>query len=112
MSPGPSSPGLEEIGFSDASRRTSTWLRIDPAARRVWISDREVALTSREFSVSEYLVRQVDRVVSKRRILENVWDFAFGGDPNIVEVYIRRLRSKLGLPSDQVNIVTVRGAAG
>ena len=85
-------------------------LRIDPAARRCWIADPEVVLTSREFSVLEYMVRQADSVVSKLDILENVWDFAFDGDPNIVEVYIRHLRRKLGLPRDRVSIVTVRGA--
>ncbi len=85
-------------------------LRVDPAARRCWIGDSEIELTSREFSVLEYLARQIGSVVSKLDILENVWDFAFDGDPNIVEVYIRHLRKKLELPRERVSIVTVRGA--
>ena len=85
-------------------------LRLDPAGRQCWIGDEEVILTSREFSVLEYLVRRASQVVSKIQILDNVWDFAFDGDPNIVEVYIRHLRQKLELPRSGVAIVTVRGA--
>ena len=50
------------------------------------------------------------RVVSKLDILDNGWDYNFDGDPNIVEVYVKRLRSKLKLPGAGVNIDTVRGA--
>ena len=85
-------------------------LRLDPAARQCWIAGEEVSLTSREFSVLEYLMRRAGQVVSKIQILDNVWDFEFDGDPNIVEVYIRHLRRKLPLPRDGVAIVTVRGA--
>lgn len=48
--------------------------------------------------------------MSKRDILDHVWDFNFAGDPNIVEVYIRRLRDKIDRPFGRVAIVTVRGA--
>ncbi len=85
-------------------------LRLDPAARRCWIGGGEVTLTSREFSVLEYLVRRASQVVSKIQILDNVWDIEFDGDPNIVEVYIRHLRRKLQLPRSGIAIVTVRGA--
>ena len=60
--------------------------------------DVEVALTAREFAVLEFLMRRAGEVVSKAEILDNVWDFAFEGDPNIVEVYIRHLRKKLDEP--------------
>jgi DNA-binding response OmpR family regulator len=49
-------------------------------------------------------------VLSKRNILDHVWDFDFDGDPNIVEVYIRRLRTKLQRPDGGAVIETVRGA--
>jgi DNA-binding response OmpR family regulator len=49
-------------------------------------------------------------VVSKREILEHVWDVDFEGDPNIVEVYVRRLRNKLDRPFGRAAIETVRGA--
>jgi two-component system OmpR family response regulator len=85
-------------------------LRLDPATRRVWLLDKQIELTRREFAVLEYLLRHPDEVLSKRDILDHVWDFDFDGDPNIVEVYIRRLRTKLRRPDDCALIETVRGA--
>jgi two-component system, OmpR family, response regulator len=84
-------------------------LRLDPASRRCWRGDLEVSLTAREGSVLEYLLRHAGRVVSKRDILDHVWDDDFEGDPNIVEVYIRHLRKKLDLPFDRHAIETERG---
>ncbi len=54
-------------------------------------------------------MRQAGEVVSKREILDHVWDFDFEGDPNIVEVYVRHLRSKLDEPFGRQSIQTVRG---
>jgi len=85
-------------------------LRIDPGARRVWRDGNEVALTAREFDVLEFLVRRAGQVLGKRDILAGVWDLDFDGDPNIVEVYIGRLRRKLGDPHGGHLIETVRGA--
>jgi DNA-binding response OmpR family regulator len=82
-------------------------LRLDPATRRVWLRGGQIELTRREFAILEYLLRHPDEVLSKGDILENVWDFDFDGDPNIVEVYVRRLRTKFG---DGAVIATVRGA--
>ncbi|WAU84814.1 response regulator transcription factor [Streptomyces sp. Qhu-G9] len=81
-------------------------LRVDTAARRVFLADDEITLTTKEFSVLEQLVVRPGDVVSKADILEHVWDFAYDGDPNIVEVYISTLRRKLG----PALIKTVRGA--
>lgn len=85
-------------------------MKIDPAARKCWLDRDPIELTAREYSVLEYLARNPQRVVSKLDILDNVWDYNFDGDPNIVEVYVKRLRSKLKLPAAGVNIDTVRGA--
>lgn len=85
-------------------------LRLDPAARRVSRGDVEIALTSRELSMLEFLLRRRDEVVSKQQILDAVWDFAFDGDPNIVEVYVRHLRNKIDRPFGREAIQTVRGA--
>jgi len=85
-------------------------LRIDPAGRRAWRGDDEVALTAREFDVLELLVRRAGEVLSKDRILAAVWDSDFDGDPNIVEVYVRRLRRKVDEPYGRRSIETVRGA--
>ncbi|MFF5936732.1 response regulator transcription factor [Streptomyces sp. NPDC012508] len=81
-------------------------LRVDTAARRVHRGDDEVALTAKEFAVLEQLALRSGEVVSKAEILEHVWDFAYEGDPNIVEVYVSTLRRKLGASL----IRTVRGA--
>jgi two-component system, OmpR family, response regulator len=85
-------------------------LRIEPAERRVWRGDVEVSLTAREFDVVELLVRRAGQVLSKDEILARVWDDDFAGDPNIVEVYVRRLRRKLDEPYGRRSIETVRGA--
>ena len=69
-----------------------------------------MSLTAREFAVLEFLLRRAGEVVSKGEILDNVWDFAFEGDPNIVEVYIRHLRRKLDEPFGKQLIETIRGA--
>ncbi|MDX3618872.1 response regulator transcription factor, partial [Streptomyces europaeiscabiei] len=81
-------------------------LKLDTAARRVFLAEDEITLTTKEFSVLEQLVLRAGEVVSKADILEHVWDFAYDGDPNIVEVYISTLRRKLG----PTLIKTVRGA--
>ena len=85
-------------------------LQLDPAARKCWRRDREIPLTAREFAVLEYLARHAGDVVTKRALLEHVWDFEFEGDPNIVEVYVSRLRRKIGGTTDTPMIDTIRGA--
>ena len=85
-------------------------LHVDPAGRRVARGDREIALTSREFDVLEFLVRRAGQVQPKAEILAGVWDFDFDGDPNIVEVYVGRLRRKIDEPFGVCSIETVRGA--
>ncbi|WP_329029005.1 response regulator transcription factor [Streptomyces sp. NBC_01423] len=81
-------------------------LRMETAARRVHLGGEEIALTAKEFAVLEQLALRAGQVVSKAEILEHVWDFAYDGDPNIVEVYVSTLRRKLGAAA----IRTVRGA--
>jgi two-component system OmpR family response regulator len=76
----------------------------------VWLRGKQVDLTRRKFAILEYLMHHADEVLSKRDILDHVWDFDFDGDPNIVEVYVRRLRTKLQRPDDGALIETVRGA--
>ncbi|MFC8914544.1 response regulator transcription factor [Streptomyces sp. NPDC057116] len=97
---------LRRRGGSPSPVITAGALRVDTAARRVWTGDAEVALTAKEFAVLEQLAGRAGEVVSKADILEHVWDFAYEGDPNIVEVYVSALRRKLG---PEV-ITTVRGA--
>ncbi len=84
-------------------------LRLDPGARRVWREGAEVELTARETSLLEFLLRRKGEAVTKTAVLDNVWDDRFDGDPNIVEVYVRRLRNKLDRPFGREAITTVRG---
>ncbi|MBD0843208.1 response regulator transcription factor [Streptomyces sp. TRM68416] len=81
-------------------------LRVDTGARQVFRDGTEIPLTTKEFAVLEQLALRAGQVVSKADILDHVWDFAYDGDPNIVEVYISTLRRKLGAGL----IHTVRGA--
>jgi DNA-binding response OmpR family regulator len=81
-------------------------LSVDPGSRRVAVGEREVEVTAKEFAVLEHLAVRAGDVVSKGEILEHVWDFAYEGDVNIVEVYVSALRRKLGTGW----IATVRGA--
>lgn len=81
-------------------------LAVDRGARRVERDGAEVELTAKEFAVLEQLALRAGEVVSKAEILEHVWDFAYEGDVNIIEVYVSALRRKLGAGL----ILTVRGA--
>jgi DNA-binding response OmpR family regulator len=85
-------------------------LRIDPGERRVWRGETEIELTARQFEVLEFLMRRAGQVMSKAEILTGVWESDFEGDPNIVEVYIGRLRSRIDHPFGRNAIETVRGA--
>jgi DNA-binding response OmpR family regulator len=85
-------------------------LRIEPGRRRVWRGDQEIELTARQFDVLEFLMRRAGQVMSKSEILAGVWDLDFDGDPNIVEVYIGRLRRKVDEPFAGAMIQTVRGS--
>jgi two-component system OmpR family response regulator len=85
-------------------------LRVDLAQRRAWRGGQPVELTPNELAILEYLLRRKDEVVSKREVLDHVWDDSFEGDPNIVEVYVGRLRNKIDRPFGRQAIETVRGA--
>ncbi|POX45232.1 response regulator transcription factor [Streptomyces sp. Ru72] len=85
-------------------------LALDPARRHCRRAGREIALTAREFTLLEFLLRHPDEVISKTDILDHVWDENFDGDTNIVEVYIGYLRRKIDTPFGRRTIETVRGA--
>jgi DNA-binding response OmpR family regulator len=85
-------------------------LVIDPGKRTCRRAGRLISLTAKEFAVLEYLAGQAGQVVSKQDILDQVWDMAYQGDPNIVEVYVSALRRKVDAPFGRHTIGTVRGA--
>jgi len=83
-------------------------LRLDPATHQVSRGESAIALTPRQFALLEFLMRRTGEVVSKTTILEHVWDFAYDGDPNIVEVYVRQLRQRIDEPFGRQSLQTVR----
>ncbi|MFD3696985.1 response regulator transcription factor [Streptomyces sp. NPDC058646] len=85
-------------------------LVIDPARRSCARGGAEIRLTAREFAVLECLARRAGEVVPKRDILEQVWDSAFEGDPNVVEVHVSAVRRKIDAPFGRAALETVRGA--
>lgn len=85
-------------------------LRLDPAARTVQRGGTRIELTAREIAVLDFLMRRMGEVVTKFEVLDNVWADDFEGDPNIVEVYIGRLRRKIDRPFGRAAIETLRGA--
>jgi two-component system OmpR family response regulator len=84
-------------------------LQLDLRARRAVRAGVPLPLTAREFELLTFLVRRAGCLVSKQEILAGVWDDAFEGDPNVVEVYVARLRRKLDQPGGPRSIDTVRG---
>jgi DNA-binding response OmpR family regulator len=83
-------------------------LHLDPASHRCWRGDTEIELTPRQFSLLEYLMRRAGDVVSKQEILDHVWDYAFEGGTNIVEVYAGYLRKKIDAPFGRNALQTMR----
>ena len=99
---------LRRGGHERPSMLTTGDLVLDPATHRVWRADTVVELTPRQFALLEFLMRRAGEVLSKSEILEHVWDFAFEGDPNIVEVYVRQLRQRIDHPFGRASLQTVR----
>jgi DNA-binding response OmpR family regulator len=84
-------------------------LTLDPMTRTVTVGDHVVDLSPREFSLLEFLMRNVGRTMSRSRIAEAVWNYQFDPTTNVVDVYINYLRKKLGEMPDGSEIRTVRG---
>ena len=84
-------------------------LEIDIARQCVMRGGQRVDLTSKEFKLLELLARRAGEILSRMLIAEQVWDMNFDCDTNVVDVAIRRLRSKIDDPFDQKLIYTVRG---
>jgi len=85
-------------------------LKMDPVGRRVERCGQTLDLTAKEFSLLEFFMRHPQEVLSRTLILEHVWDFAYEGDSNVVDVYIRYLREKIDRPFGCNSLETVRGA--
>lgn len=84
-------------------------LRLDPGKYTVSFGDIPIELTKKEFDLLKYLMLNMDIVLTRDTILENVWGYDFAGDTNIVDVYIRYLRCKIDDRFNRKFIHTVRG---
>jgi len=85
-------------------------LHLDPLTRKVVRGDRAIALQPREFKLLEYLMRHADQVVTRTMLLENVWDYHFDPQTNVVDVHISKLRQKIDAERERPLLRTVRNA--
>jgi heavy metal response regulator len=84
-------------------------LEVDRMSQQVRRAGKKIELTAKEYSLLEYLVANAGRVLSRTMIIEHVWDQSFEGLTNIVDVYVRHLRSKVDVAQPKKLIHTVRG---
>ena len=84
-------------------------LVLDPATHDVRVDGRPVTVSAKEFALLELFMRQTDRVLSRPEILDHVWDWAYDGTSNVIDVYVRYLRQKIGEGPGVPRIETVRG---
>ena len=85
-------------------------LVLNTLTREVWRGQRAIELTTKEYVILEYLMRHPNIVVTRRMLEEHAWDYNFDSLSNLIDVYIRRLRSKIDVKGEQSMIQTVRGA--
>ena len=105
---------LRSIARRRASARAGTELRVqdlvfDTATKRARRRNREINLTAREMAFLEYLMRNTDRVVSRRMLEEAMFDYASDVTSNVVDVYISRIRAKIGAGGEPQLLHTIRG---
>jgi two-component system OmpR family response regulator len=85
-------------------------LRLDPATKRVWRGEVEIALSAKEFAILETFMRRPGEVLSRYALLEHVWDYDYENKSNVVDSYVRFLRRKIDKPFGADSIETVRGS--
>jgi two-component system, OmpR family, response regulator len=85
-------------------------LSIDPALHSCSRAGRSIELTVKEFAIVEYLARRTGEVVTKADLIDHAWDFAYDGDPNVIEVHMSNIRRKLDKPFGTRSLQTVRGS--
>lgn len=90
-----------ELTFAD--------VRLDPVSHQVWRGDQEIDLTSKEYLLLEYFMRNPNQALSRTMIAEQVWDYSFDTFTNIIDVYVNYLRKKIDRNFDKKLIHTVRG---
>jgi two-component system copper resistance phosphate regulon response regulator CusR len=99
-------PGVSE---ADSARLSLADLELDLMSRRAWRAGQRLDLTAKEFSLLVLLTRRKGQILSRTTLAEQVWDMNFDSDTNVVEVAIRRLRSKMDDPFKPKLLHNVRG---
>lgn len=84
-------------------------IRIDKSKFQVFVDNKEVSLTQREFELLEYLIKNKGKVCTRTNIIEDVWDIHFEYDTGVIDVFMNSIRKKLNLTKDQDLIKTIRG---
>ena len=100
---------LRQGGSAQSSVLSVGDLQLDLATHRVSRAGREIKLSAREFALLAYLMRNPNRVLSREKIEDHIWNFAYEGGTNVVDVYIRYLRKKIDEDFEPKLIQTVRG---
>ena len=106
---------IEVLGRRKTAEPVQTRLRVgdmemDLLKRRVTRAGKEILLQPREFKLLEYLMRNAGNVVTRTMLLENVWNYHFDPQTNVIDVHISRLRGKIDKEFDKPMLHTVRGA--
>ena len=85
-------------------------LSLDPASRQVFRAGKRIELTSKEFAILEYFMRNAGRVLTRSMIIDHAWDYDFDAETNVVDVYINYLRKKIDAAYQPKLLQTIRGA--
>lgn len=113
----PAAPMRDVAAAGDVDRNTrpapvgavAAGVRIDEDARRVWVRERELQLSAKEYDLLALLMRETGKVVTRERIMEEVWDEHWFGSTKTLDVTLGRLRTKLDEYSAAVRVIAVRG---
>jgi DNA-binding response OmpR family regulator len=84
-------------------------ITLNTSTRKVYRNGKEIALTLKEFSLLEYLMRHPNQVLNREQILDHIWDFAFDSFSNVVDVHVKNLRKKLDSGNKDKVLETIRG---
>jgi len=88
---------------------TAADLKLDLVTHKVYRNEKEIILTPKEFSILEYLLRNKNKIVSRTKLIEHVYDYHFDTDTNVIDVYINKLRNKIDQGFNKKLIHTIRG---
>ncbi|WP_448563986.1 winged helix-turn-helix domain-containing protein [Thalassotalea ganghwensis] len=99
-----------EKGYADNNVLEVSDLKMDMLSRKVTRADKIISLQPREFRLLAYLVKHKGQVLTRTMLLENVWDYRFDPQTNVIDVHISRLRNKIDKDFDKGLLITVRGA--